>query len=59
VLKPDICDNRWLDFRMPAKFIALGREAAERHLDEIKALVAKRGVNHEPEHTPTALATIA
>jgi predicted acylesterase/phospholipase RssA len=39
VLRPDICDNRWLDFRMPGKFIALGREAAERHLDEIKALV--------------------
>jgi NTE family protein len=56
VLRPDICDNRWLDFRMPAKFIALGREAAERHLDEIKALVARRGVNHEPEHAPTALA---
>jgi NTE family protein len=59
VLRPDICDNRWLDFRMPAKFIALGREAAERHLDEIKALVARRQVSHEPEHTPTTLATVA
>jgi NTE family protein len=59
VLRPDICDNRWLDFRMPAKFIALGREAAERHLDEIKALAARREINHEREHTPTALATVA
>ena len=59
VLRPDICDNRWLDFRKPGKFIALGREAAERHLDEIKALVARRGVNHAPEQAPTALAAIA
>jgi NTE family protein len=59
VLRPDICDNSWLDFRMPTKFIALGREAAERHLDEIKALVARREVNHEREHTPSTVATIA
>jgi NTE family protein len=59
VLRPDICDNRWLDFRMPAKFIALGREAAERHLDEIKALAGRREVNHEREHTPTEVARIA
>jgi len=59
VLRPDICDNSWLDFRMPGKFIALGREAAERHLEEIKTLVARRDVNHEREHAPTALATIA
>ncbi|HWX18833.1 MAG TPA: patatin-like phospholipase family protein [Candidatus Binatia bacterium] len=57
VLRPDICDNRWLDFRMPGKFIALGREAAERHLDEIKALVARREVNHE--QAPTTVAAIA
>src|SRR5262249_54634802 len=24
VLRPDICDDRWLDFRHPGKFIALG-----------------------------------
>jgi NTE family protein len=59
VLRPDICDNSWLDFRMPAKFIALGREAAERHLDEIKALVARRDVNHEREKASTALGPVA
>jgi len=46
VLRPDICDDRWLDYRHPGKFIALGREVAERHLEQIKALMpAKEGNN--------------
>jgi len=36
VLHPDICDDRWLDYRNPGKFIALGREVAERHLGRLK-----------------------
>jgi len=42
VLRPDICDDSWLDYRHPGKFIALGREAAERHLQEIKSLMARK-----------------
>jgi NTE family protein len=47
VLHPEICDDRWLDYRNPGKFIALGREAAERGLAEIKALVNRTEVNNE------------
>jgi NTE family protein len=43
VLRPEIRDDRWLDFRTPGKFIKLGREATETHLEEIKQLTA-RGV---------------
>ena len=59
VLRPNICDDRWLDYRHPGKFIALGREEAERHLEEIKALVAGKEANHEPKPAPEAVATIA
>jgi NTE family protein len=66
VLRPNICDDRWLDYRHPSKFIALGREAATKHLEEIKALVASgetspanKELNHEPERTPETVATTA
>lgn len=59
VLRPTIYDDRWLDYRQPGKFIALGREAAERHLEEIKALVAKNELNYERELAPEPVATIA
>jgi NTE family protein len=66
VLRPDICDDRWLDYRNPGKFIALGREAAERHLEEIKALVAgkqfdpaKKECNHEQRPATETLAATA
>ena len=59
VLRPDICDDRWLDYRHPGKFITLGREAAERQLEEIKALVARKEMNHERNPAPEAVATIA
>jgi NTE family protein len=49
VLHPDICDDRWLDYRTPGKFIALGRAVAERHLDEIKALVNRTEMDYERE----------
>ena len=59
VLRPDICDDRWLDCRNPGRFIALGREVAERHLGEIKALVAQKEIPHERELAAEAMATIA
>ncbi|HZF00918.1 MAG TPA: patatin-like phospholipase family protein [Methylomirabilota bacterium] len=47
VLRPRISDDRWLDFRSPRKFIDAGRQVAERHLPEIKALVEKKIAQNE------------
>ncbi|HEX3628503.1 MAG TPA: patatin-like phospholipase family protein [Verrucomicrobiae bacterium] len=47
VLRPRICDDRWMDFRNPGPFITAGRQIAERHLPEIKALVEKKTAQHE------------
>ena len=58
VLHPDICDDRWLDYRNPGKFIALGREVAERHLGEIKALVNRTEVTHERNRASESMATV-
>ena len=58
VLRPDIYDDRWLDYRNPGKFIALGREAAERHLEELKSLVTRKEVSHESKLAPEPLAKI-
>jgi NTE family protein len=59
VLRPDICDDRWLDYRHPGKFIALGRQAAERHLEEIKALVTKKESDYERKYSAPSVATVA
>ena len=66
VLRPNICDDSWLDYRNPGKFIALGREAAEQHLDEIRLLVAQptsnpadKESNHEQQPAPETMATVA
>ncbi len=58
VLRPDICGDRWGDCAKPAKFIALGREVALRHLDEIKALVGRKEVSHEPKFAQEPMAAI-
>jgi NTE family protein len=54
VLRPEICDDRWLDFRDPGRFIKPGRQIAERYLDEIKALVARKAVENETALEPMA-----
>ncbi|MSU56565.1 MAG: hypothetical protein EXS35_00005 [Pedosphaera sp.] len=59
VLRPEICDDRWVDYRQPGKFIQLGREAAERQLAEIKTLVNRTEMNHEPNPIAEAVAAIA
>jgi uncharacterized Zn-finger protein len=38
VLRPLACDVKWHDFTHPRKYIALGREAAENLLPELKTL---------------------
>ena len=59
VLLPDICDDRWLDCRNPRRFIALGRESAERQLDNLKALADGKKVNHEHESPAEKMAAVA
>ncbi len=59
VLRPDICDDRWLDYRNPGKFIALGREEAERRLDEIKAIVPGKEVKNGDQPASEPVAAIA
>jgi hypothetical protein len=59
VLRPDICDDRWLDCRNPGRFIALGRQVAEQNVDKIKALVAGHELIDEPKIAPRALAAVA
>jgi NTE family protein len=58
VLRPEIYDDRWLDYRNPGKFIALGREVAERHLGEIKSLVNRTEMHYESKPAPESVATI-
>ena len=55
VLRPQICDDRWLDFRDPGRFIKPGRQIAERYLSEIKALVARKTVENEIAFEPMAV----
>lgn len=59
VLRPDTSEDSWLDYRHPGQFIKLGREEAERHLEAIKALVARKEVNHEREPAAEAVAAVA
>ena len=59
VLRPLSFDGRWHDFRRPGKYIALGRREAEEHLEEIKALVARKAPVYEPEFTHDPLGTTA
>jgi NTE family protein len=59
VLRPNISDDRWLDYSNPGKFMALGRQVAERHLEEIKALVTKDDLKHEFQLAHEPLAKIA
>lgn len=58
VLRPDMCDDRWLDFRNPGFYIRAGREVALRHLDEIKALIKQKGASYEHQPPPKALAEV-
>jgi len=47
VLRPLACDVQWHDFTHPRKYIALGRQAAEDRLTELKTL-AKTNPNDSP-----------
>jgi NTE family protein len=58
VLRPDICGDRWGDCAKPARFIALGREVALKHLDDIKALVERKEDSYERKFAPESMAAI-
>jgi hypothetical protein len=58
VLRPDVFPDRWGDCANPGKFIALGREVAERHLEQIRELVSGKTTSDERElATPPVAAT--
>ena len=59
VLQPEICDDRWLDYRHPGQYIRAGREIARRQLDEIKALVQEKRTPYEFEPATETLAAVA
>jgi len=59
VLQPDICSDRWVDYRNPGQYIRAGREVALRKLDEIKAVVQEKGTPHEIKPAPEAMAAVA
>jgi hypothetical protein len=59
VLRPNIYDDCWLDCAKPGKFIALGREAAEKQLDDIKKLAGKKEITYEWNSPSDPVATIA
>jgi len=53
VLRPLSCDVKWHDFTHPRKYIALGRQAAEDHLVELKTLSKIKA--NDPTRTPMAV----
>lgn len=59
VLRPEFCDDHWLDIRNPRKYIAAGREIALRHLPEIKSLARQKGEVHEQESATESLVATA
>jgi len=59
VLRPDMCDDCWLDYAHPGKFIARGREEALRHLGEIKELATRKTVKYERKPAQESMANLA
>ena len=58
VVRPLSIDSYWHDFNNPGKYIAMGREVALQHLDELKALVRKVS-RHEHKSAHNAVAAVA
>jgi phenylacetate-coenzyme A ligase PaaK-like adenylate-forming protein len=58
VLRPLSFDGRWHDFRRPGKYITIGRREAEKHLDEIKALVNRKEPTYETSIAHHSLAPL-
>lgn len=56
VLRPLSFEARWHDFHRPGKYIALGRQTAEEHLPEIKALIQRRSHEHNTPQNTLAVA---
>jgi NTE family protein len=55
-LRPRICDDRWLDFRNPERFIKPGRQIAQQYISEIKTLVTRKAVGNETAYEPISVA---
>lgn len=59
VLRPLSIDGRWHDFQNPGKYIQLGREETEAHIEDVKALVHAKGTLNENKTAQNTLATVA
>jgi NTE family protein len=59
VLRPLSLESRWHDFRHPGKYIALGRKVTEEHLEEIKALIARKEPAYEEDFNHDTMAAVA
>jgi NTE family protein len=57
VLRPVCCDGRWYDVRHPAKYIALGRAAAEEQLPALLALAHQSPDETQKVTPPLAIAS--
>ncbi len=51
VIKPISCIGRWYDYHEYDHFIQIGREAAEKALPQIRALLAEPPLPHDPQKT--------
>lgn len=59
VLRPLACDGKWHEFSKPAKYISLGREAAQESIEEIRKLVRRKETHENADHAQNRMAVAA
>ncbi|MGV3755834.1 MAG: patatin-like phospholipase family protein [Verrucomicrobiota bacterium] len=59
VLRPLACDGKWHEFSKPAKYISLGRLAAQEQLDEIRKLVREKETHESADTAQNRMAVAA
>ena len=59
VLRPLSCDGKWHEFSKPAKYISLGRLAAQEQIDEIRKLVRGKETHESADTAQSRMAVAA
>lgn len=59
VLRPLSCDGKWHEFSKPAKYISLGRLAAQEQIDEIRKLVRGKETHESSDTAQSRMAVAA
>lgn len=59
VLRPELSDTHWLDFRNTSRCLRAGRAVAEKHIEEIKALLRDKEPSNEHPQVSSQLAATA